>query len=708
MSHTKEYKNKMQALLASGYKMLSWDEFDYSILQNVNITKRSGKNAEEFNDCWIMFDTETSRKKKSADPQDCHVVAFTVSIRAYNQNIVTLYGHDPVSCIECISNIIDNLPAHNTILYCHNLSYDWVFLRQFFFEKFGLPNRQLNTKPYYPIYIGWENGMQIRDSLILAQRGLEKWANDMQAEHRKAVGSWDYNRIRKQSSRFTRHEKKYIEYDTLAGVECLNITAEHIGARVPSMPYTSTGICRNETRKRGKKHHARKTFEKCLNTWQVQQILEMVFHGGYTHANRYLSCWIVDGAQCYDFASSYPYSMLSSKVPMSSFKPVSEKMTADEIIKQSEDYAYVFLVTIFDFEQKDYKNPMPMLQKSKLLVEKGCTNDNGRILEGKVAQIWMNEYDLKLYREQYKEKRIEITDVYYATKDYLPRWFTDYIYELFTEKCMLKGVDPVRYMIKKGELNGEYGQCVQHPVRIEIMEHYLTGEYKPNEDPEKQNKEKLYEKYCKNKNNILPYQWGVWVTSESMYRLFQLSKCIANDGIWLYSDTDSIYATKWDEVKLKTFNDSIKKKLLDRNYPPVIRDDKEYWLGVAERDSHYEKFCAIGAKRYAGIGDDGEIHITVAGVPKKAGSKCLKSLEDFKPGFVFSGTDTGKKQHTYFYRNKIWEDAAGNICGDSIDLTTCDYTLDSPYEEKFEIEDEIYLQVYEAELRGRDLERSHY
>ena len=113
------------------YQFIKWQLFDYSQLSSIHILKRAGKARKEtYNDCIIMLDTETS-KKKDPENHDNHVVAFTISIRAEHQNIVTLYGHDPVSCVDCLDRILKALPADKTIVYIHNASYDYVFLRQF-------------------------------------------------------------------------------------------------------------------------------------------------------------------------------------------------------------------------------------------------------------------------------------------------------------------------------------------------------------------------------------------------------------------------------------------------------------------------------------------------------------------------------------------------------------------------------------------------
>ena len=662
---------------------------------------RPSKKPELYNDCFVMCDTETSKKDKFPGP--CHVVAWTISIRAFGDNLCTLYGSRPDTFCDCLDRIKLHLPADNLIVYFHNLAYDYVFLRKFLFAKFGTPDSQLNTKPYYPISIKFKNGLQIRDSLILAQRKLERWADDLDVQHKKATGKWDYSKIRDQSGVFTKDELEYIEHDTLAGVECLDATCRALHKHVYSMPYTATGIPRDDTRKIGKKNHAHDLFLKCCNDWELQQMMEMLFHGGYTHANRNVAGWVIGNrpewiqgeAVCMDFASSYPYSMLSSKFPMTAFKRYNGKCTPEQILQMSDRYAFMFLLYVKNPRLKDPNYPMPMLQISKCLNVDCYAEDNGRIMSAGSVIITFNEYDLALYMEQYDQDEIYITDVSYSIKDYLPRWLTDYIYKLFCDKSDLKGKDPVLYSILKAKLNSVYGMTVQRPVRIDIKEDYDTGQYF--NDPGDGLEEK-YKKYMKNYNNVLSYSWGVWVTSESMYRLFQLSKCIdyENGGIWLYSDTDSIYSTKWNIEKLEAFNNYIKQKLTDRGYGSYkAANGKEYCLGVATFDGKYTEFVALGAKRYCGrSAEDGKLHITVAGVPKKGAETLRDNIERFRPGLVFDGETSGKLQHTYYMIGDAdpYIDAAGNLTGDSIDLGPCDYLLDSPYDCML-TDDDGYMQL---------------
>lgn len=695
---------------AAPYLMCYWEEFDFDILKYILWKKKSGRGDNKtYNDCIIMADTETSKKDPSGVHEN-HVVAWTISIRAYNQNLVTLWGRKPSDMTACISRIHEHMTGEITYIYFHNLSYDFVFLRRFFFDTFGFPEKQLNTKPYFPIYIKFPNGIIFRDSLILAQRSLDKWAKDLDVRHQKAVGKWDYDKLRNQNDpEFTQDELEYIEHDTLAGVECIQATMDALGKHIFSMPYTATGIPREEIRTRGKAHHAHDWFLRLCPTWEQYLTLVQLFHGGYTHGNRhYLSRTVTGLIECRDFASSYPFVLLSEKYPGERFNP-RENCTIEHILKNGDKYAYMFKLILYKFKLKDDFIPMPALQASKCVKDINLVLDNGRVLAGAYAEIYMNELDLETIAEQYDYEVAICTEVQVAVKKYLPRWITDYIFELFIDKQKLKGGDPVLYALAKAKLNSIYGLFAQRSVRETIEEVYkdyvdedgiqhMSGEYRPTQKDMKSE----YEKYLNRKGSVLPYFVGCWVTSYAMRNLFRLGKCIdyENGGIWLYSDTDSIYATKWNEEKLATYNEKCKEKLRANGYGSVRVNGKEYWLGVAEKDKVYTQFRMTGAKRYCGRDlDDGELHITVAGVPKK-GAVCLEDdIENFAIGFIFPGSKTGKKQHTHFY-NDIYIDENGNETGDSIDLSPCEYKLgaaltEGEWEKIFE--EEISIQVYDEE-----------
>ena len=263
MAHTKVYREAAEKLRTScPYSRIYWDEFDYGLLDQIRTVKRPSKrdNSKAYNDIIIMLDTESSKDHKPKNRKDIaenHIVVWTISLRAYHHNMVTLYGRSPADAAACIKRIHESMQGDVTVFYVHNLGWDWTFLRQFIMAEIGTPKKQLNVKPYYPINIEFKNGIILKDSLILAQRKLEKWAEDLDVEHKKASGTWDYDRIMHQDTPLTEQDLTYAEYDTLAGVECIDATIETLHAKIYTVPYTCTGIIRNEGRKRGKRNRAR-------------------------------------------------------------------------------------------------------------------------------------------------------------------------------------------------------------------------------------------------------------------------------------------------------------------------------------------------------------------------------------------------------------------------------------------------------------------
>ena len=725
------------------YQFCHHDDFNYEILNNIMYVTRSGKTKKKttYNNCIIMCDTETSKKKLKNKPQktkldsgytarECHVVAWTVSIRAFGMNICTLWGHKPSTFCKTIHKIHNQMLGDITIMYFHNMSYDHWFLRRFLYKELGKPCKSLNIKSHYPLFMRFECGIELRDSLILAQVKLEKWAKDLNVEHQKAVGQWNYNKFRNQTEVYTTAELEYIEHDTLAGVECIDALMHNLNKRVYSMPFTSTGIIRKDIQEIGKENNARELFTMIAPDYDQYLKFNRGFHGGYVHANRHLIDELIlpedwgDIIKAWDFMSSYPFCMLAFKMPMEKFHKIND-LSAEQILRSSSTTAFIFKFVAFDIELRNpNKTSAPALQFSKCL-EGSVVNpviDNGRILKASALSIYMTELDLQVVFSQYKCASHVCTEVEYAHKDYLPRWFTDYVYQWFYKKCELsfrKKQDPINYSISKTKINGCYGLTVQKPIQEDIIEVYedddkhKNGDYHTPEYETKEEKEaaqrKSYNKYLKNRNSILPYFWGVWVTSAAFRNLHILNECIMSDdespdgqgGVLLYNDTDSAYGIKWNEDKIKNYNQICKRLLQKNGYDPVVINGKEFILGSAEHtplEDDYTEFKVMGAKRYAGrCMEDGQIHITVAGVPKKAGAACLKDdLCNFTKDFVFEGKDTGKLQHNYF-ASEIYIDKDGNETADSIDLTPANYKLDPT--DKFEwslFDDDVDLEgIYE-------------
>lgn len=690
------------------YKRYFFKDFNYNILQNAIVRKFNSWGNETYNDLTMMIDTETSKKRKDVyiertihhvngkdeviteyQPCDNHVVIWTLSIRLFDIDICTLYGRKPSELIECINNILKVLKGKYTLFYVHNLTYDYTFLRKFFFREYGYPIEQLNVKSHYPIQIKFENGLILKDSLILAQRKLEKWAEDLDAPAKKQTGKWDYEKLRNQDSDISEDELTYAEFDTLSGTQCIDILKKQLGKKLGNMPYTATGILRDELKKLATENKAKVLFNKIVPDFETYMFLVSMFHGGYVHGNKeYLESNLLKDVQGYDFASSYIFCLLCCKYPITKFKELKKQIDFDYIERNSEDHAFMFRIRLANVRLKDPDFPMPVLQFSKCKTINDVT-DNGRIIAAQFLETQTNEIDLKLIRKYYDfdEKYSTIWDVKVAKKGYLPDWFRNHLYKLFIDKTKLKGTG-ILYGIQKGKLNAGYGLSVQRMDKMMFLEvfediietnekgvevEYHDGMYKlDNSIPP----EEVYLKNIKKRSVFLPYQWGVWTTSYALEHLFELGSCCK---LWLYSDTDSVYGIGWNKKLVKKLNYKYRKMNEKAGFKAVSHKGKDYWLGVAETSlgDKYSEFKYMGAKRYCGrCKKDNKLHITVAGVPKSAADQLNDDIKNFKLNFVFDGTKSGKKTHNYLYVDDIYIDEFGNETADSVDLSPCDYKLD--------------------------------
>lgn len=676
--------------LTREFQIVRYECFDYGFLKSVvGADQARGRRKDRLNNLFIMADTETSKsapdrwevrnhKREYLDNEN-YIVKWSVAINTAGINVAALWGDDPEELIDCITRIHAALPGDTTIIYIHNLAYDYVFLRKFFLAAWGAPVKQLNTKPHYPVEIGYFNGIVFRDSLIIAQRSIEKWAKDLNVEHQKAVGSWDYDKIRHQRDELTEEEQIYIVNDVLAGVECLQATRKAIRKTYRGFPYTATGIPRSELREVSKLHHAHQWVKENYE-WEPYTINEWMYHGGYVHMSRWRAGDIVP-AIAFDFASSYPYVLLAYPFPYEKWARLPFDPSPEWIRSRSDDEAFMFEASFRNVRLKDPFFPMPVLQLSKVTMVMDAVADNGRIREAGFCSLWMNEITLDLISRIYEWDELELNDCWFSAKRYLPDWIAGYIYKLFRDKTVLKGGDPVQYAIAKAKLNSIYGMMVQKIVRDEITEDPVTGDYEIADNHD----EEHFLKAISNQNLFLWYSVGVWCTSYAQRNLFRLGSCAAGPDSWLYSDTDSCYFEHCDQEKVEAYNREVRERLSARGFGAVEHNGREYWLGVAEKDGEYSEFRGWHSKCYAvRDAETGKLKITVAGVPKK-GVACLEDdIRNFKPGFIFQGEKTGKLTHMYHYAIEIHRNSYGDLIGDSINLIPCDYEVSPSIEKKIQ------------------------
>ena len=542
-------------------------------------------------------------------------------------------------------------------IYVHNFSYEFQYLRNIleFSEVFA-------RKPRKPIYARTESGLEFRCSYFLTGMSLESLPKNFRLSIEKLSGFLDYDTLRSPLTVLTEKELSYCEHDVLVLHELI-AQFKHIYKHIANIPYTSTGRIRRNVKKL--MYPIKKDISACTPTPGIFQMLQAAFAGGYTHANAAHVGTVVEDVHSFDFASSYPARMLLEKYPSA---PFSKEPLTD--IKQIDgtNKAYLLTVIFYDIESRNYWNYISGHKCTRLI---NATYDNGRIAAANELEITCTEVDIEIISANYHFSKCEVLECYSAKKDYLPKPFTDYIIELYRDKTKLKDVSGMeqKYLEAKRFVNGLYGMCVTNTIADTVIFSLLSGwkvEPLKFEDVESGLQDMR-------KKGFLNYAWGVWVTAYARRALWKAILELDYEAV--YCDTDSIkYFGEHDEF-FKQYNADILadfKRVCDergysmQDFAPLDPKGKPHPLGVFEPDAHYEKFLTWGAKKYA-YEINGECHLTVAGLSKKAP---LKSLSDFKPGKTWGYTNSGRM--TAFYNDSqqptTVTDCQGNV-----------YTINQPF-----------------------------
>lgn len=650
-------------------RILNYPEVPWNEIYDISVwNKKPYMKNKKYYGKVIALDTETAK----LTDQILFITDWTLTIEDFG----CIYGNhvsDLIRCLRKLCDMIETTDEHRAIVYVHNFSYDYMFLRNHLFAAFGYPDHSLATKPHKYITMGFSCGLEFRDSYILCGRSLERFCKDMNTEIQKQTGSWDYDKFRTPESGRSPEEIYYVCADTIALVQAIRNFLRQHKVNLATCEYTNTGFVRSEGLKASKKDKLwRNRFRKSRLSYENYMRLDEAFHGGYTHANRYHIGEVLHDIVSYDFTSSYPARMLYDRYPMGSWVDFTGG-TVSDIMDLADMYAFAGYLLLVDPEV-DRSCPMPPISKHKCRVLINPIIDNGRVVKADLLVVPFTDPDLETIVQYYSYERAEISKVICSEKDYLPDWFCGMVMELFKNKTTQKEKDDVLYMLSKGMLNSLYGMSVQKIIRDDVLENFGSGEWEVSKT--KDNEEAANAKltaFYNNRKKYLPFQWGVWVTAYAQRELFRLGSLCDN---WIYSDTDSVKGSGWNMEGLKAYNDAIRQQAKERGYGTIRYNGKDYTLGVAEFDGEYQEFVTLGSKRYC-YRENGELHITVAGVPKIGVSELKDDIHNFRRNMIFR--DTNKKAANYIYQEGVkYVEIGGEHVeyGCSVRLDDVEYTLD--------------------------------
>ena len=231
------------------------------------------------------------------------------------------YGSEIESFLEVLKDLPDDMQY---LIYVHNLSYEMQFLQNILHitDMFArAPHKPFKFRSEEFPYI------EFRCSYILSNLSLEKWGNELGVE--KLVGDLDYNIIRTPfhydpgtetitGTPLFDFELDYCEQDVRvvnAGIaDLLKIYVD-----VWDIPLTSTGKVRRKVKETvcKDKVYMKKIKLTLPDNADEYALLQSVFAGGYTHANRrYLGKTVEGCIHHRDVASFYPTCLCAFKYPM--------------------------------------------------------------------------------------------------------------------------------------------------------------------------------------------------------------------------------------------------------------------------------------------------------------------------------------------------------------------------------------------------------
>lgn len=554
----------------------------------------------------------------------CYIWQFSYDNEVY-------YGREIEDFLKILNMLRKDIKY---IIYVHNLAYEFQFMLNIL-QPFSTVFARNAHKPMKVVSELYPN-IEFRCSYMLTRLSLDSWGKTLNFQK---LHSLDYDELRTPKSKLQPKELEYCERDCLVVYEGIKKYRERYG-HIHQIPLTQTGEVRKVVKKKMLKRKGWQNKVTHLLPYNAKEyeILFRTFTGGYTHANYSLAGRVHKNVSCYDFASSYPYVMISEKFPMTSFFPKSFN------IGNIEEYAHIIKVRYNSIDSKKFNT---YISYSKSFDVKNPVLDNGRIMSADTLSMWITEQDYLIIEQCYNYESVEILDSYASKKAYLPKEFLEYILELYENKTTLKDVDGMQdiYAQSKQFINSLFGMCVTALVPEDVT--FTHNEWVNNVKSVDDINEYLKDLRENPKGRVfLNYAWGVWITAYARHNLWKCMLSLDKDNVndVIYVDTDSIKARGlnhnfdwYNEEVVYKLKKSCKENGLDfEKTRPKNPKGKVCQLGFFEREDDCKEFITLGAKRYCyRSAKDGELHITIAGVNKSAVECLHNDITNFKDGVIF-------------------------------------------------------------------------
>lgn len=473
----------------------------------------------------VFLDCETSWNHDNDNPK-CWIVSIQVWFDGYYH-----FFRKPEELIQWYLEKIKQLNLSEDrvlITYIQNVSFDLSYLAPYI-QKF-LPDKERRSGLYdgaHKIIYYKQGGLEFKCTYLLSGQSLEKWSNDMDVEHKKQVGLYDYDRIIYQDTEIDEASQIYDKYDVLAMQESFDKQLKLHDDNITTVPLTSTGYPRRKLRK------------SCNDTDYLQKYFydnridahTLLFNlhsyaGGYTHNNRLLKSTVIkvtDLIEKYgkdvkighgDFRSHYPSQLRSYPMAWGRFsiyyhitehdayfRKHGHNINIDDICNMYPTYSSITHIRFYHMTLKDNNITMPFMQYAKItrsqkLIMKdgkwikayGKTGrkerarihcDNGRVLamvDNDEVSGWFECYldnrTLEIIKKQYNIK-YKVIEVIRSRTSMIPKEVADVIDEYFKAKSDYKIIHK-----KCEKLYGEFDErTIEAAINLLLAKKLLNSLY---------------------------------------------------------------------------------------------------------------------------------------------------------------------------------------------------------------------------------------
>lgn len=634
------------------YNISQIERYLNAIKDNCNITIVKDNKKVSYYNIPVSFDIETS---SFYDNGEKVAIMYEWTWAIYDYVIIGRTWEEFERLISVLVKSFSTSSSLRMVVYVHNLSYEFQFIRKHFtWEKvFAIKERET-------LYALTNKGIMFKCSYLLSGYSLAKVAENLQSHKiRKLKGDLDYSKIRTPLTPLSVREVMYCVNDVLIITYYIKDEIDS-NKGINNIPLTQTGYVRRYVRnntlteKKGNRKYRTHYYTKIHGltlTAKEYSLLKRAFMGGFTHANSWHVFKVHENVSSFDFTSSYPAVMLSERFPMSKGKLTNgdEIATQENLDRLLNYYCCVFDIEFYNIREKFIHEHY--ISESRCYLKSNALSENGRVYKADKIAMTITNIDFNIIKETYDYDYYKIGDFYYYHADYLPKEFLECILNLYESKNLLKGVKgkEVEYMKSKQMLNSTYGMSVTDIVKD------VWG-YENAWKVEKAETEKSIEKYNKSGKRFLFYPWGIFVTAYARRNLWK--GIIACNKDYIYSDTDSIKIlnkSKHDSF-IVDYNQQIKEKLAKMcarrkiDFSKVSPRGKT--IGVWDFEGTYDKFKTLGAKRYL-LTKEGKTVLTVSGLNKFVAMPYMlkkwgdKVYENFTNNLKIPRDNTGKMTHTY-------------------------------------------------------------